>query len=67
MRQGQFLYRDLAYGFREPMADIAMDVQFIYNSASDSPIRIIGPQLDRHVAPVSDLIQFARSNAVEVF
>jgi hypothetical protein len=36
--------------FREPMADIAMDVQFIYNSASDRPVRIVGPHLDRPVA-----------------
>jgi hypothetical protein len=36
--------------FREPMTDIAMDVQFIYNSASDSPTPIIGPHLDRPVA-----------------
>ena len=44
--------------FREPMADIAMDVQFIYNSASDSPIRIIGPHLDRPVALYAGLFYF---------
>jgi hypothetical protein len=36
--------------FRGPMADIAMDVQFIYNGPCDSPTRIIGPHLDRPVA-----------------
>jgi hypothetical protein len=44
--------------FREPMADIAMDVQFIYNSASDSPVRIIGPHLDRPVALYAGLFYF---------
>jgi hypothetical protein len=47
--------------FREPMADIAMDVQFIYNGASDSPIRIIGPHLDRPVALYAGLFYMRQS------
>jgi hypothetical protein len=35
---------------RKPAADVALDVQFIYNSPSTVPVRLAAPHLDRPVA-----------------
>lgn len=42
----------------EPMADIALDCQFVYNAPSETPKCIRGPHLDRPVALYAGLLYF---------